>query len=101
MKKPREYNGHVFEDNGHGDLFNAEVDKFLIFRPYPLLVDTVIHKDGSVTMNQEKFKENTDQKNGNYNEGYEVNDDGSPVLCVYHCTPHLYPNPREGSHTAQ
>ncbi len=77
MKKPREYNGHVFEDNGHGDLFNAEVDKFLIFRPYPLLVDTVIHKDGSVTMNQEKFKENTDQKNGNYNEGYELNDDGS------------------------
>ena len=41
------------------------------------MVDTVIHKDGSVTMNQQKFKENTEENKGSYEEGYEVNDDGS------------------------
>ena len=76
-KKSYEYNGHLFVDNGHGDLYNAEVDKFLIFRPYPMMVKTVMHKDGSVTMNQEKFKENTDKNKGVYESGYEINDDGS------------------------
>ena len=76
-KKAKEFKGYMFEDNGHGDLYSAEADKFLIFRPYPIMVDTVIHKDDSVTMNRAKFKENTDKNKGVYEEGYEENDDGS------------------------
>ena len=77
MKKTREYNGYIFEDNGHGDYYNAELDKFLIYRPYPMMVKTIIHKDDSVTMNREKFQENTEKNKGVYEEGYEENDDGS------------------------
>lgn len=76
-KKPYIYKGYEFTDNGHGDYYNAEVDKFLIFRPGPMMVDTVMHKDGSVTMNQNKFKENTDKNKGVYESGYEINEDGS------------------------
>lgn len=101
MKKPYTYQGHVFEDNGHGDLYNGELDKFLIFRPYPMTVSTIMHKDGSVTMNKEKFKENTDANKGAYEEGYEINDDGSIFVKAEDVAPDIKEESEDNKSTAE
>ena len=40
-RKQREFNGKIFSDDGSGKLYNAELKKYLIYRPYPLMVDEV------------------------------------------------------------
>lgn len=75
---PKTDETYIFNDNGHGDLYNAELDKFLVFKGRArFTVSTITHKDESMTMNRETFQKNTQLNKGVYEEGYETNEDGS------------------------
>lgn len=54
MAKTREFNGNVFTDNGKG-LYNAKLKKYLIYRPYPLLVDEVMEGDKVEPDNKQEY----------------------------------------------
>lgn len=54
-RRQREFNGKTFSDDGTGKLYNEELKKYLIYRPYPLLVDEVNESDKIEPDNKQEY----------------------------------------------